>query len=67
MSDPKLRSLAKTITYRLTNMVISFTLFTAITGSFQLGATLMVADATASSLLFYGHERLWNKIKWRMS
>ena len=64
MSDPKMRSLAKTITYRLSNMVVSFTLFTAITGSFKIGMLLVAADATTSSLLFYGHERVWNKIKW---
>jgi len=64
MSDPKLRSLAKTVTYRVANMLVSFILFTAITGSFKIGMLLMAADATTSSLLFYGHERVWTKIKW---
>ena len=64
MVDQELRSLAKTITYRVANMLISFALFTAITGSFKVGIVLMAADATTSSLLFYGHERVWNKIKW---
>ncbi len=67
MSDPKLRSLAKTVTYRGANMLVSFTLFTAITGSFRIGGMLMLADATISSLLFYGHERVWNKIRWGRS
>ncbi len=64
MSDPKLRSLAKTVTYRVANMLVSFTLFTAITGSFKVGMLLVAVDATTSSLLFYGHERAWNRIKW---
>lgn len=67
MSDPKLRSLAKTVTYRVANMIISFGVFTLITGSPGIGIMLMAADATTSSFLFYGHERLWNKIKWGIS
>jgi len=66
MTDSKLRSLAKTVTYRAANMLISLVLFTIITGSLHIGATLMIADATLSSLLFYGHERMWNNIKWGM-
>ena len=67
MSDPKLRSLAKTVTYRVVNMLVSFVVFTLITGSPEIGAMLMVADATTSSFLFYGHERMWNKIRWGLS
>ena len=65
MVDKQLRSLTKTVTYRVANMLLSLVTFTFITGSYKIGALLMVADATVSSFLFYYHERLWNKITWK--
>lgn len=58
------RSLLKTITWRLTGSGATFLISLIISGNINLAGTIAVIQLVANTLLYYVHERIWNKIKW---
>lgn len=58
------RSLAKTISWRITGSGATFTIGYIISGSFGLASTIAVTQLIANTILYFIHERLWNKIRW---
>ena len=59
------RTAVKALTYRIINTFVKFAVFYAFTGSAELGGVLVLADGVISTLLYYGHERVWSRnIKW---
>ena len=58
------RSLAKTITYRITITIVVF--FTTLIVTGKSGDALKVTGITAiiSSIVYYVHERVWAHIAW---
>lgn len=64
LSDSKKRSLAKTISWRLTGSGATFLISYIISGNFAVAGSIAVVQVVANTLLYYAHERLWNKIQW---
>ena len=64
MIETNKRSLLKTLSWRLTGSGATFIISYLITGSFSISSTIAVIQITANTLLYYIHERIWNKIKW---
>ena len=64
MSDTTKRSVVKTVSWRLTGSAATFIISYAIIGSFAISGTIALIQMTANTLLYYIHERVWNKIKW---
>lgn len=64
MSDTTKRSIVKTVSWRLTGSAATFIISYAILGSFALSGTIAIIQMTANTLLYFVHERIWNKIKW---
>ena len=64
MREKHSRSVAKSITWRvlatLTTMIIVFIFTGNLAASFGVG----VIQAIANTILYYFHERAWNKIEW---
>lgn len=58
------RSIAKTLTWRVIASATSFTVVYLVTGSITAAAIVEVFDFFLKMGLYYGHERLWSKIKW---
>ena len=58
------RSLVKTITWRLTGSGSTFLISWIITGSVAIAGTILGIHFFINTLLYYIHERLWNKIRW---
>lgn len=58
------RSLAKAITFRATIMVVDFIVVFAITRRYDITLGVMLATNFLSTLIYYGHERVWNGIRW---
>jgi uncharacterized membrane protein len=62
--ESHLRSVLKGLSYRsfatLSTIGISF----ALTGSIKTASLIGAAEAAAKILLFWGHERLWHRIRW---
>ena len=64
MEELKRRSIVKAISWRVTGtldtMVVSF----IVTGSPTAALTIGVLELVTKTLLYYYHERVWNKIKY---
>jgi uncharacterized membrane protein len=58
------RSLVKTISWRLTGTGATFFISYLILGSFSVASTIAIVQLTTNTILYYLHERIWNRIKW---
>ena len=63
MDQPK-RSIAKTISWRLTGSSATFLIAYMLTGNFAIAGVIGVIQMITNTILYYAHERLWNKIRW---
>lgn len=64
-NESKRRSLAKTISWRVIGTLDTFILSWIITGSGHLAAAIGGTEVVTKMLLYYLHERVWNRIRWR--
>jgi uncharacterized membrane protein len=64
LSDTSRRSLVKTITWRATGSGATFLISYAIAGNFAIAGTIAVIQLVSNTVLYFVHERVWNKIKW---
>jgi uncharacterized membrane protein len=64
LSDTTRRSLVKTISWRLTGSGATFLISYLIAGNFVVAGTIAVIQLVSNTILYFVHERLWNKIKW---
>lgn len=67
MIDTNSRSIAKTISWRLTGSFSTFMISYLILGSFSIAGSIAVIQIVANTLLYYLHERVWNKVNWGRS
>ena len=64
MADKKQRSLAKTISWRVTGTLDTMLISYIITGSLKLAASIGFVEVFTKMTLYYFHERAWDKIKY---
>ena len=62
--DQKKRTIAKTMTWRVTASLTTFLIAWILTGDLLIGATIGSIEAIAKIFLYYFHERIWNSINW---
>lgn len=62
--EKRSRSIAKAVTYRLMSIIMDTILAYVITKSIKKTATLVIISNILSIILYYGHERIWNKHQW---
>ncbi|MDX2095884.1 MAG: DUF2061 domain-containing protein [Alphaproteobacteria bacterium] len=62
--DAHYRSLVKAISWRITGSIDTFLLSWLITGNVIIATTISAVEILTKILLFYGHERLWARIRW---
>ncbi|MBC8429315.1 MAG: DUF2061 domain-containing protein [Candidatus Endolissoclinum sp.] len=62
--DSKVRSVVKTISWRLTGTLCTFLISWAILGDIKTSSAIALIQLTFNTVIFYFHERLWNLIKW---
>ena len=58
------RSLVKTITWRLTGSGATFLIAYVMTGNLAIAGVIGITQMISNTVLYYIHERMWNKIKW---
>ena len=63
MNDKPRRSLVKTISWRTVGTLDTVLISYIITGSFAMAASIGSIELVTKMILFYYHERVWNKIK----
>jgi len=56
------RSIVKALSWRFLATLITTALVLVITGEGSFAATIGLADTTLKLLIYFGHERLWNRI-----
>jgi len=58
------RSLTKAITYRIAIIILDFTSVYLLTGRVDVALGFMLISNIYTSIAYYFHERIWNRIKW---
>jgi len=64
MKESKKRSLTKAISWRLVGSVASITILYVFTHQIVFALGIGLLDFVVKLMLYYGHERVWTKIKW---
>ena len=64
MNESTIRSVAKTISWRITGSSATFLISYMVSGNFDIARTIAMAQLTVNTVLYYIHERLWNKTPW---
>jgi len=62
--DSVVRSLVKTISWRLTGTFCTFLISFIILGDITASSTIALIQLIFNTIMFYIHERIWNIIKW---
>lgn len=58
------RSVVKAITYRVVNMVLDFATIYLFTKQVKVALSFLIASNVYTTLAYFGHERIWARIKW---
>lgn len=61
------RSLVKSLTFRMAIIITNFIIVLAITRRYDITVGVLLITSLTSTLIYYGHERIWNKIHWGKS
>jgi len=64
MQETTVRSIAKTISWRITGSGATFAISYAILGDFAVSGTIALIQLTFNTVLYFIHERVWNWITW---
>jgi uncharacterized membrane protein len=64
-SDTSTRSLVKTISWRITGSGATFAISYLVLGDFSVAGTIAITQVILNTILYYVHERIWNKIAWQ--
>ena len=64
-SDTSTRSLVKTISWRITGSGATFAISYLVLGDFSVAGTIAITQVTLNTILYYIHERIWNRITWQ--
>jgi uncharacterized membrane protein len=65
LNESPRRSIVKTISWRLTGSGSTFLISWLISSDLAIAGTIAVIQLIANTILYYLHERLWNKINWQ--
>lgn len=63
MDQPR-RSIVKTISWRVTGSSATFLIAYLLTGNFAIAGVIGGTQIITNTILYYVHERIWNKISW---
>jgi uncharacterized membrane protein len=64
LSDTNIRSLIKTICWRITGSGATFLIAYLMIGNIAIAGTIGILQLISNTILYYIHERIWNKITW---
>ncbi|HXU27770.1 MAG TPA: DUF2061 domain-containing protein [Bacteroidia bacterium] len=58
------RSIVKTISYRVVILILDFVSIYLFTGQIKVAVGFMVVSNIYTTIGYFFHERIWDKIKW---
>jgi uncharacterized membrane protein len=62
--DKAARSLVKTISWRITGSGATLGISYLISGNFAIASSIASIQLVLNTILYFIHERIWNKITW---
>jgi adenylylsulfate kinase len=62
--DGRKRSLVKSVTFRVIVVAADLVVVYAFTHQIETTVAVTIVTNISSTLLYYGHERVWNRIRW---
>lgn len=62
--DTTRRSIAKALSWRILATAITTAIVFLITGKGEFAAAIGLTDTSVKFLVYFGHERLWNRIRY---
>ena len=62
-TDSHYRSLAKALSWRVVATIITMIVAWVVTGHMEFALKIGLADTLIKFFTFYGHERIWNRIR----
>lgn len=63
-SEKPIRSIAKALSWRIVGTLDTLVVSYFVTGKILLAASIASVDFLTKLVLYFFHERVWNKIKW---
>ena len=63
-SEHHKRSIVKSVTFRILVMTADFVVINFITHRPYVALGIVLASNVSSTILYYLHERFWNKVEW---
>ena len=63
-SDKPIRSVVKAISWRMIGTIDTMVISWFITGELTMAISIGSIEVVTKMILYYGHERIWNLIKW---
>ncbi len=63
MKEKRYRSIVKTISWRVTGTIDTFIVSYVITGKVGLAVSISAVEVFTKLILYYFHERLWNRMR----
>ena len=67
LKEKRSRSLLKTLTWRVLASLDTFLISWFVSGEISIGATIATIEIITKLVIYYLHERAWDKIKWGKS
>ena len=64
LKDTLKRSIVKSVSYRILIIVMDFVTVYLFTGKVNVAVGFMLVSNTYTTITYFFHERLWEKIKW---
>jgi|TARA_B110000967_G_scaffold150994_1_gene154960 uncharacterized membrane protein len=64
ISDKPLRSVTKALSWRLIGTLDTLVVSYVVTGEIGLATSIASVDFLTKLILYFFHERIWNKINW---
>ena len=64
MKETRKRSIAKSITWRIICIIVSILTAFLLTGKWDVSVAIGTVYNIITMILYYFHERVWNRIKW---
>lgn len=61
------RSVIKAVTYRILIMSLDFVTIYLMTGTVHIALGFMIVSNLYTTIAYFGHERIWARIKWGIS
>ncbi len=58
------RSVAKALSYRIIILILDATFVFYLTGRMDIAAAFVLVSNFYSTIAYYAHERIWDKVKW---